>query len=256
MYQANTTLEMPITEITQSSGSRRKMSWALMTGAIAVTAFTGTVTVVAMARPPSANAEIQALQAQMLLAEKRHQEAFQKLQLQFLDLTSAITVSDGAVEILDRNLIVHSDIWGYGNVIVGKHHNYDDARNSFVAGEGNTVSGDASSVLGGYDNEASGQYATVSGGDENIASGYSAAVSGGFNNTASGYRASAEGGDYNSVSGNAASVAGGRGNMATGQESSVSGGYENTAGGLASEVSGGEEQTASGQWSVAGGDGQ
>jgi hypothetical protein len=155
---------------------------------------------------------------------------------------------------------------GLGHTNTGNH--------AFVAGVGNTVSGDRSNVGGGYLNTASGIFATVSGGDVNTASSFAATVGGGEGNTASGAEAAVAGGGNNAATNTNATIGGGKWNKAGGQFSVVSGGggtlpadsnsaladysaigggLRNKTTGLGSSISGGVNNTASGNPSSIGG---
>ena len=81
---------------------------------------------------------------------------------------------------------------GAHNLVVGRYHRYLSF-GGFVAGELNTVSGQAATVSGGRENTASRDSASVSGGRDNTASGFDASVSGGQSNLASGQYATVSG---------------------------------------------------------------
>lgn len=97
---------------------------------------------------------------------------------------------------------------GSHNLVIGSQHNYSRYA-SLVAGETNTVNGDAAAVSGGTGNVASGAYTSVSGGRENTASVYGASVSGGRENVAGSSYASVSGGWQNLSNNNYTSVSGG-----------------------------------------------
>jgi hypothetical protein len=165
---------------------------------------------------------------------------------------------------------------GSHNVIVGPAHSYTSF-GGFVAGLGNTISGEHASVTGGDGNAALSDHsailggsgnttanvsppketpvglaATISGGSDNIATGDFASVSGGSNNTASANGTSVSGGKGNIASNDLASISGGRSNTASGQDASVSGGGNNTASGDGASISGGHGCTEARDqgWSV------
>jgi hypothetical protein len=137
------------------------------------------------------------------------------------------------------------DRGGSHNFIVGQKHNYS-SYGGFVAGEENTISGQAATVSGGKVNTASGRWSSVSGGGHESLSYYGneakrdlASVGGGMKNVADGRAASVSGGFDNESTNEHSSVSGGMFNNATGMGSSVIGGMHNTASAFASSVSGG-----------------
>jgi hypothetical protein len=141
--------------------------------------------------------------------------------------------------------------WG---AILGGLGNKASARNAFVVGNSNVVSGIASSISGGYFGIASGIGASISGGGTNVASANRASVSGGNENSAIEPFATVSGGRENTAF-FLGSVFGGNGNIASGAGSAILGGFENTAFGEGSSVGGGRENTASGHISsVSGGE--
>ncbi len=143
-------------------------------------------------------------------------------------------------------------------VSIGPGHT-NTGNHAFVAGVGNTVSGDRSNVGGGYFNTASGIFATVSGGDVNTAGNFAATVGGGEGNTASGAEATVAGGGNNAATNTNAAIGGGKGNKARGQFSVVSGGGgtlsadSNAALGDWSTIGGGARNRASLSYSTVGG---
>jgi hypothetical protein len=121
------------------------------------------------------------------------------------------------------------DRGGSHNLVTGFGHRFNRAAfGGLIAGEANTISGQAASVSGGFSNTANGLDSSVSGGQFNLASGDRSSVSGGHSNTASGDFASVSGGQVNNVSG-----AGGN----------VIGGTQNNAGGIGTVVIGGQNVT-------------
>jgi hypothetical protein len=79
------------------------------------------------------------------------------------------------------------DRGGSHNLIIGGGNRFTKlAFGGLVAGEGNTVSAEATTVSGGSFNTASNSQANVSGGRDNTASGFNASVTGGVNNVAGG----------------------------------------------------------------------
>lgn len=187
-------------------------------------------------------------------------------------------------------LEVDGDVIINGRATIGSS-NVNSGGYGFVAGRGNSVTGDLSAVSGGQENIAGGMfssvgggannrargdysvvaggggeeiidsnlaggtYSVVSGGRGNIATGMGAGVGGGTDNTASGNRATIGGGGTNSSTFNYTTVAGGSGNTASGSVSAVVGGQANTASGGVSFVGGGSFNEASGLHSVIGGGG-
>jgi hypothetical protein len=118
------------------------------------------------------------------------------------------------------------DRGGSHNLVIGSGNRFTKAAfGGLVAGEGNTISNQATSVSGGFSNIANGLDASISGGQFNIASGDRSSVSGGHSNTASGPGASVSGGQVNNVSGFGANIVGGT---------------QNTAGGIGTVVIGGQ----------------
>jgi hypothetical protein len=129
------------------------------------------------------------------------------------------------------------DRGGSHNLVTGFGNRFTRAAfGGLIAGEGNTISGQAASVGGGFSNTANGLDSSVSGGQFNLASGDRSSVSGGHSNTASGDFASVSGGQVNNVSG-----AGG----------SIIGGTLNSAGGIGTVVIGGQNVTDNANNSIA-----
>jgi hypothetical protein len=131
--------------------------------------------------------------------------------------------------------------------------NSNAGRSAFVAGEGNSASGDSSVVSGGANNQASGDKSTVSGGHNNTASNDRSVVGGGYSNTASGFDATVSGGLQNTADGTGATVGGGSQNSAPAQDATVSGGDHNTASGFWSTVGGGTYNEANSKCATVGG---
>jgi hypothetical protein len=126
--------------------------------------------------------------------------------------------------------------------------------NAFVAGEGNTVSGDQSVVVGGVNNVASGYssaiggglnnattgpWSTVGGGGGNTATSHGAVVGGGGTNLAGQYYATVSGGLYDSAQGYFSTIGGGSNNLIQGYGATVGGGRYNTVNGDSGTVAGG-----------------
>jgi len=143
---------------------------------------------------------------------------------------------------------------GSGNVFTG---NYD-----FVAGQNNSVAGDASTIAGGEGNSITGgaTFTSIGGGLNNIVGGSTAFLGGGSGNNAVS-RGSFVGGGLANVAGTAdilfgneyAAVVGGVSNQATGSYSFIGSGESNIASGLASAIPGGFDNTAAGNLSLAAG---
>jgi hypothetical protein len=91
--------------------------------------------------------------------------------------------------------------FGVGNLLGGL--------NAFVAGSGNTASGDYSTVGGGQNNQATEDYSTVAGGQNNTANGLGSFIGGGYQNTASGGHCVVGGGNFNVNQGNYSTICGG-----------------------------------------------
>jgi hypothetical protein len=127
---------------------------------------------------------------------------------------------------------------GSHNLVIGDGHRYN-ASGGLIAGELNTINGQAATVTGGSGNIASSRFASVSGGADNCACGEDASVSGGGSNIASDI-SSVSGGVNNTANGPFAMVSGGESNTASGLGASVSGGARNNAGGRDTVVIGGQ----------------
>ena len=80
---------------------------------------------------------------------------------------------------------------------------------AFVAGSGNSATGDYSTVGGGQNNHADEDYSTVAGGQNNTADGLGSFVGGGYQNTASGGHSVVAGGNFNLNQGNYSAIPGG-----------------------------------------------
>ncbi len=151
-----------------------------------------------------------------------------------LQVVSGSGDTDGTVNGLG-NVIVGYDEANTGdskdgshNLVVGAFHDYP-SYGGLVAGQNNSVSGEASSVTGGRLNIAEGDLSTINGGLLNQARGLTSSIAGGEDNLT------------NSTS---AVVSGGTGNTADGETAAVSGGEDNEAAGASSVVSGGRGRTA------------
>jgi cell division protein FtsB len=117
------------------------------------------------------------------------------------------------------------DRGGSHNLVIGSGNRFTKAAfGGLVAGEGNTISNQATSVSGGFSNTANGLDASISGGQFNIASGDRSNVSGGHSNTASGDVSSVSGGQVNIAGGAVANIVGGTGNVVGGIGTVVIGG--------------------------------
>ena len=146
----------------------------------------------------------------------------------------------------------HRNRGGAHNLVIGRFHRFPDfVFGGLVAGEANTILGEAPTVTGGSNNVAAGVTPSVSGGVSNTASGEGASVSGGGSNTANGFASSVGGGNGNIASGMFASASGGEGNNAAGLADSITGGIGNTAGGRDTVVIGGKNVTDNNDHSIA-----
>jgi len=117
------------------------------------------------------------------------------------------------------------DRGGSHNLVIGRWHRFSQyAFGGIVAGELNTISGEASSVTGGLWNEVLGDYANVSGGVRNRAWEKGSSVNGGEYNIAMGWYATVSGGDGNVARGVASSILGGMSNSIDGSFAVILGG--------------------------------
>eukprot|EP00746_Dinoflagellata_sp_MGD_P007169 gnl/MRDRNA2_/MRDRNA2_114143_c0_seq1.p1 gnl/MRDRNA2_/MRDRNA2_114143_c0~~gnl/MRDRNA2_/MRDRNA2_114143_c0_seq1.p1 ORF type:complete len:462 (-),score=68.71 gnl/MRDRNA2_/MRDRNA2_114143_c0_seq1:3-1388(-) len=139
---------------------------------------------------------------------------------------------------------------GRGNVLVGPHHYYDMATNSFAAGRHNSVRRNAAVVFGGRHNVAAGSASSVLGGVHNAATGTDSAIGGGGGNVASANWTSVLGGRSNKLFGIASSIVGGFANLARGPNSAVLAGTGNHASAEAASVQQGSGNSAQSPWST------
>lgn len=161
----------------------------------------------------------------------------------------SLAVVDGNIEVYTADVSTKA-----GNLIVGTGHKFDDARNSFVAGLMNTVSGEGLSVSGGFSNEARGFGTAVSGGFRNLASVNGSSVTGGAGGQAIALASTVSGGSGNSASGVGSTVSSGTRNQAPGYLSNIAGGHACVASGEHASVSGGFRNTVTEHWgSIVGG---
>ena len=218
-------------------------------------------------------AALEALLAQVTLEDGGTTVRFTGVNLQIVDGSGDTA---GATNSLGNFIVGYNgdaigspnDRSGSHNLIVGDEHTYSSF-GGFVAGSGNTISGQQASVTGGQTNSASGPNSSICGGIANRAIGRNSSVSGGRLNVATAESSSISGGLQNRASGNFSAIGGGFENDTTGQNPSVSGGPRNhasaehswtgggafnEASGVSSSVSGGFDNEANGMWSsVSGG---
>jgi len=131
---------------------------------------------------------------------------------------------------------------GMGNLIVGLNHSYDQARNSVILGDSNSVVGSYGLVTGEY-NAAHGRGAVITGGAFNQANAPFSSVAGGSHNNAAAIFSSVRGGENNLASGQFSVVTGGQHNIAAALESTVTAGYNNRVLGNSSSINGGAFNT-------------
>lgn len=149
--------------------------------------------------------------------------------------------------------IINGDVTILGKGTIGSD-NLNTGLGAFVAGIGDTASGDYSTVSGGNENVAGSEYATVGGGVGCNAIGSKTTVSGGASNSASGAAATIGGGTGNEALAEYATVTGGFAGYASGDFSTVCGGHHNTATAAHAASVGGRNNYASGEYSfIAGG---
>ena len=147
---------------------------------------------------------------------------------------------------VDGNILVTGTAnIGFGHTLTGNY--------GFVAGYGNTVSGDTSTVSGGTRNSATGLGSTISGGVSNDASGDYSVIAGGRWQEAAGLRSTICGGQQNDAIGDNSTIIGGREHVATGAGSVIAGGLQNRALSTYDIVSGGYMNVASGGFGTIGG---
>ncbi len=149
--------------------------------------------------------------------------------------------------------IINGDVTILGKGTIGSD-NLNTGLGAFVAGIGDTASGDYSTVSGGNENVAGSEYATVGGGVGCNAIGSKTTVSGGAGNSASGAAATIGGGTGNEALAEYATVTGGFAGYASGDFSTVCGGHHNTATAAHAAAVGGRNNFATGEYSfIAGG---
>ena len=109
------------------------------------------------------------------------------------------------------------DRGGSHNLVIGRWNRFRQYTfGGIVAGEVNTISGEACSITGGVWNEVLGYYGSVSGGYRNRAWERASSVSGGELNIALAPYATVSGGDNNVARGTASSILGGMSNSTDG----------------------------------------
>ncbi|MFC1475487.1 tail fiber domain-containing protein [Candidatus Zixiibacteriota bacterium] len=165
--------------------------------------------------------------------------------------TNEITSTSGSISFNDENLTTTGKVtFGPGNTNSGT--------DAFVAGSGNTASGNYSTVAGGENNTASGHHGTIGGGEDNVSGYLHTTVSGGIQNTVTGgssFQSSIGGGAGNDITGGNSVISGGYFNTITTGQSTIGGGHANEIAAVSSTIGGGGYNYAWGQYCTIGGGG-
>ncbi len=166
--------------------------------------------------------------------------------------TADYAVASGLPDSIPGDFVVGGELRTYGRGRFGTDCHLAGT-NSFVFGNSDSVTGNASVVGGGSTNRAGAHYTTVCGGYLNRAMGLRSAIGGGFGNEASGVDAAVCAGRSNRASDSSSTVAGGANNTAYSRYASVGGGLQNRADSAFATVSGGDSNLVSGWYAAIGG---